>query len=125
MTESQQLNRTIHKIYAPVPSGLVLASSTQTSSYDFGCLYFIGPCLGAAIGLGLVGFIVLYCFRQMKKSNTNLPKWDSENSLKESLPPAYTHIAIPTPVKEKPVDPFQYSPQLALSPSMAGEFQKN
>ncbi|KAG0735919.1 hypothetical protein G6F57_003856 [Rhizopus arrhizus] len=165
-------NITIHNIYVPPPSGLVLATATPTTIHntmssipshfetsmptietngsktleqETNPFAFIGPLLGAVIGLGLVGFIVLYCFHQMSKSSMdhkrNLSGWKSTDSLEEGMPPppVYTPLAIPTPVKEKRltsdtlVDPsswamlkVQYSPQLALSPSLvSGVFKQD
>lgn len=127
------ITSSVHTISSGLPTLITDTNEGET------LLPLIGPLVGAIIGLGLLTFITLYCIQQMSKPKTRKEtSWSSLNSIEQGPPPpVYTPVATPTPVKEKRltadtlVDPSsfsmtmlksQYSPQLALSPSLvAGE----
>lgn len=110
-------------------------------------LCFVGPLLGAIAGLGLLAFFMMYCIRQMNKPKMTYPYYRRPDPkticyVKDPEPAmlaAYVSATTPTPVKEKRLTSdtlvgswssaafkSQYSPQLALSPSLfAGQIKED
>lgn len=105
-------------------------------------LCFVGPLLGAIAGLGLLAFIMMYCIRQMNEPYYRPPNPKAICYLRDPEPAmvaAYLSVTTPTPVKEKRLTSdtlvgswssaafkSQYSPQLALSPSLfAGQIKED
>ncbi|CAO3681607.1 hypothetical protein G6F70_001768 [Rhizopus microsporus] len=132
VTTAASITSSVHTISSGSPTLIADTNEGET------LLPLIGPLVGAIIGLGLLTFITLYCIQQMSKPRTKKEtSWSSLNSIEQGPPPpVYTSVATPTPVKEKRltadtlVDPSsfsmsmlksQYSPQLALSPSLVAE----